>query len=226
MSIFMTLLIALKALNRNKMRTSLTMLGMIIGVGAVITMVALGNGAQAAIEDQIRGAGTNMIAIFPGNTQAGGVRLGDGSSARLMPADAEALRGLADVAYVSEGVQTRQQIIAANQNFNATVVGTSAGFGIVVAGPGHENFSRVTPGAGTAASGAKIKCKKSDSKKLSSKSSPPMRVIIAMPTASCAKPSTTPSRSWPRTIPTGCGTSPDRNCWKASGSSPSRNSGR
>jgi putative ABC transport system permease protein len=97
-------------------------------VGAVITMVALGNGAQAAIEDQIRGAGTNMIAIFPGNTQAGGVRLGDGSSARLMPADAESLRGLADVAYVSEGVQTRQQIIAANQNFNATVVGTSADY--------------------------------------------------------------------------------------------------
>ena len=66
MSIFMIFRIALKALSRNKLRTGLTMLGMIIGVAAVITMVALGSGAQAAIEDQIRGAGTNMITLFPG----------------------------------------------------------------------------------------------------------------------------------------------------------------
>ena len=59
-STVMTLRIALKALNRNKMRTILTMLGMIIGVGAVITMVALGRGAQSTIEDQVKAAGTNM----------------------------------------------------------------------------------------------------------------------------------------------------------------------
>ena len=75
MSIVMTLVIALKALNRNKMRTILTMLGMIIGVGAVITMVALGRGAQSTIEEQVKAAGTNMININAGNFSQGGVRL-------------------------------------------------------------------------------------------------------------------------------------------------------
>ncbi len=128
--------IALKALGRNKMRTSLTMLGMIIGVGAVITMVALGNGAQAAIEEQIRGAGTNMITIFPGNfTAVGGVRMGEGQSPRLMPADGVALRALPDVAYVTEAVNTRQQIIAGNQNWNASILGTGVDFPMVKSWP-------------------------------------------------------------------------------------------
>jgi macrolide transport system ATP-binding/permease protein len=74
----MTLRIALKALNRNKMRTMLTMLGMIIGVGAVITMVALGKGAQS-IEEQIKAAGTNMIMVNAGNFTSGGVRHGPGA---------------------------------------------------------------------------------------------------------------------------------------------------
>ncbi|NQW04785.1 MAG: ABC transporter permease [Acidobacteria bacterium] len=135
MSIVVTLLIALKALGRNKMRTALTMLGMIIGVGAVITMVALGNGAQAAIEEQIRGAGTNMIAVFPGSATAGGVRLGAGNSPRLLPADAQALRGLADVAYVAEGVQSSQQIIFGNENWRASVVGTNVDYLMVKSWP-------------------------------------------------------------------------------------------
>src|ERR671918_260257 len=67
MSIFMTLRIALKALNRNKMRTILTMLGMIIGVGAVITMVGLGTGARTTIEERVKSAGTNMIMVIAGN---------------------------------------------------------------------------------------------------------------------------------------------------------------
>src|SRR6185436_7493381 len=129
MTVIMTLRIALKALNRNKMRTSLTMLGMIIGVGAVITMVALGRGAQATIEDQIRGAGTNMVTVFPGNPMpTGGVRLGEGMSAKLMPADAAAIRGLPDVAYVAECVTARQQIIAGNQNTNSSIVGTNVDY--------------------------------------------------------------------------------------------------
>ena len=78
MSIFMTLRIAFKALNRNKMRTVLTMLGMIIGVGAVITMVALGSGAQATIEEQVKAAGTNVINVNAGNFTQGGVRQGHG----------------------------------------------------------------------------------------------------------------------------------------------------
>ena len=71
MSVFMTLRIALKALARNKMRTALTMLGMIIGVAAVIAMVALGSGAQAQIEEQIKQSGTNLIMVNAGNFSAG-----------------------------------------------------------------------------------------------------------------------------------------------------------
>ena len=76
MSVFMILRVALKALGRNKMRTALTMLGMIIGVAAVITMVALGTGAQTSIEAQIQSAGTNVIIVMAGNFSSGGVRQG------------------------------------------------------------------------------------------------------------------------------------------------------
>ena len=85
MSVLMTLLIALKALARNKMRTALTMLGMIIGVGAVITMVALGRGAQSTIEEQVKSAGTNLINVNAGNFMTGGVRQGQGMSTTLTP---------------------------------------------------------------------------------------------------------------------------------------------
>ena len=73
--------IALKALRVNKLRTALTMLGMIIGVGAVITMLAVGSGAQERVREQIRNLGTNLIIVFPGSTTAGGARLGAGSGA-------------------------------------------------------------------------------------------------------------------------------------------------
>ena len=105
MSIIMTLRIALKALNRNKMRTVLTMLGMIIGVGAVITMVALGRGAQATIEEQVKSAGTNVININAGNFTQGGVRQGQGMSSSLTAEDATALRAVPGVQYVSAGRQ-------------------------------------------------------------------------------------------------------------------------
>ena len=128
MSLFMTIRIALKALARNKMRTTLTMLGMIIGVAAVITMVALGNGAQASIADQIKGAGTNTVTIFPGSANMGGVQSGSGGSSKLVPADAESLRELSIVAYVAEGIQSRQQMVYGNQNWSSTVVGTNLDF--------------------------------------------------------------------------------------------------
>ena len=106
MSIVMTLVIALKALNRNKMRTILTMLGMIIGVGAVITMVALGRGAQSTIEEQVKAAGTNMININAGNFSQGGVRQGQGNSTTLVADDAVAMRELPGVQYVAAGVNS------------------------------------------------------------------------------------------------------------------------
>ena len=124
MSILMTLRIALKALNRNKMRTMLTMLGMIIGVGAVITMVAIGKGAQTTIEEQVKAAGTNMININAGNFSQGGVRQGQGMSNTLMPEDAEAIKQIPGVQYVAAETRTRGQVIAGNQNWSTGIQGT------------------------------------------------------------------------------------------------------
>ena len=121
----MVLRVAIKALGRNKMRTSLTMLGMIIGVAAVITMVALGRGAQSEIDAQVQSAGTNMIMVRAGNFRRGGVSMGMGQSPRLNARDVDALRERVPGAqYLAAGVRTRDQIIAANQNWNTTIQGT------------------------------------------------------------------------------------------------------
>src|SRR5881392_577663 len=101
MSFLMILRIAVKALNRNKMRTPLTLPGMIIGVAAVITMVALGTGAQTSIEAQIQSAGTNMIIVSAGNFSQGGVRQGQGNAATLIPEDASAISQLTEVQYTA-----------------------------------------------------------------------------------------------------------------------------
>jgi putative ABC transport system permease protein len=124
MSILMTLRIALKALSRNKMRTMLTMLGMIIGVGAVITMVALGKGAQSTIEAQVKAAGTNLITVMAGNFTQGGVRQGGGNATTLRVEDADAIRRLPGVQYVAAGVNSRAQLIAGNQNWSSQIQGT------------------------------------------------------------------------------------------------------
>ena len=124
MSILMTLRIALKALNRNKMRTILTMLGMIIGVGAVITMVALGTGARTTIEERVKSAGTNMIMVNAGNFSTGGVRMGQGNSTTMTPADAVAIKAIPGVQYAAAGANSRSQVIAGNQNWSTNVQGT------------------------------------------------------------------------------------------------------
>jgi putative ABC transport system permease protein len=136
MSILMTLRIAFKALGRNKMRTALTMLGMIIGVAAVIAMVALGTGAQAQIEEQIKTAGTNLITIFPGSADSvGGVRGGGGTGVRMMPEDALALRDLPSVQYVAESVNTRSQLIYGNVNWNTQIEGTNVDLPLIRSWP-------------------------------------------------------------------------------------------
>jgi putative ABC transport system permease protein len=117
---------AVRALRRSLMRTCLTALGLVIGVAAVITIVALGQGARASIEDQIEDAGTNLVVVSAGNWTSGGVRLGMGSSSTLIAEDAAALRRLPGVAYVSPGVRTRQQIIAGPQNWSANIEGVGA----------------------------------------------------------------------------------------------------
>jgi len=125
MSMLMTLRIAFKALGRNKLRTALTMLGMIIGVAAVICMVALGTGAQAQIEASIMSAGTNLITVTPGSTNTGGVRTGFGSSTKLTADDAQALRDLPEVMYVAESLSTRSQVIYGSQNWQTSIEGTN-----------------------------------------------------------------------------------------------------
>ena len=135
MSILMTLRIALKALNRNKMRTILTMLGMIIGVGAVITMVGLGTGARTTIEERVKSAGTNMIMVNAGNFSTGGVRMGQGNSTTLIPEDATAIRDIPGVQYVAAGANTRGQIIAGNQNWSTQVQGTDTDLPLIRSWP-------------------------------------------------------------------------------------------
>ena len=125
MSLLMTFRIAFKALARNKLRTALTMLGMIIGVAAVIAMVALGSGAQATVEAQIMNTGTNLITIMPGNFTMGAARGGGGTSTRLVEADAAAIRELASVAMVSEVANTRTQLIYGNMNWSTNIEGVS-----------------------------------------------------------------------------------------------------
>ncbi len=124
MRLLMTFRIAFKALNRNKMRTALTMLGMIIGVAAVIAMVALGRGASSSIETQIKSAGTNLINVYAGNFMTGGVRMGSGAANTLTVEDALSLRDLPGVQYVAPGVNTRSQVIAGNQNWQTRVNGS------------------------------------------------------------------------------------------------------
>ena len=132
MSLFMILRIGIKALGRNKMRTGLTMLGLIIGVAAVITMVALGSGAQQSIEDQITSAGTNMISVSAGNFSSGGVRHGWGSATTLSTNDAKAIREqVQGVQYVAAGVNVRAQVIYGNQNWSTRVQGTDVEFPLI-----------------------------------------------------------------------------------------------
>src|ERR671935_830209 len=131
MAVLMVVRIAFKALGRNKLRTALTMLGMIIGVSAVITMVALGSGAQASIDAQIQSAGTNTIIVMAGNFTQGGVRTGQGNASTLIPDDAAAIRQLPGVLYAAAGSNTRGQIVAGNQNWNTQVQGTDVDFPLI-----------------------------------------------------------------------------------------------
>jgi len=119
-------MIGFTALRRNRMRTVLTMLGMVIGVGAVITIAAIGTGAQEAIEERIESGGANMLVVLAGNRTIGGVRLGMGASSKLTAEDADAIRALPDVALVSPGLRLRSQVIANAQNWNTSIEGTGA----------------------------------------------------------------------------------------------------
>ena len=111
----------------NKTRSLLTMLGIIIGVGALIAMLAVGTGAQKAIEKQMSSLGTNLLAIMPGNRSQGGMSLGRGAVSRLTLEDAAALpKMIANVTRTDSNVQGQAQLVYAAQNYRSRVTGVTA----------------------------------------------------------------------------------------------------
>ena len=126
---FMTLRIALRALGRNKLRSFLTMLGIIIGVGAVIAMVAIGEGAKATIRSQIASLGTNVLIVLPGTTFQGGVRTGSGGVNTLVDNDAKAMmQELPSVAFASPALRRPEQVVAGNLNWSTLAQGVAPEF--------------------------------------------------------------------------------------------------
>jgi putative ABC transport system permease protein len=120
-------LVALRALRRNSMRSVLTALGIIIGVGAVITMVSIGNGAKAQVEASVASLGTNVVTVYPfSSTGAGGVRAGFGGAPTLTAEDAEAIAAeVEDVEGVSPFIQERAPVLANGLNWQTAIYGVS-----------------------------------------------------------------------------------------------------
>jgi putative ABC transport system permease protein len=124
MSVFDTMSLAVEALQRNLMRSVLTALGIIIGVAAVIVMMALGDGAQASIKERIQSVGANTITVTAGSANIGGVRLGQGAVTTLTADDAKAIAAeVPGVQFVSPGLNARTQIVAPAGNWATQVQG-------------------------------------------------------------------------------------------------------
>jgi putative ABC transport system permease protein len=121
-----TIRIALRALRRNKLRTGLTMLGIIIGVGAVVAMVGIGSGAKAQVEAQIASLGENVILIMTGSTTSSGIRTGFGMAGTLKIEDVDAiLREVQSITTASGEVRSTMQVAAGNQNWMTQILGES-----------------------------------------------------------------------------------------------------
>ena len=124
MTLWLTLETAVEALRRNVLRTLLTALGIIIGVAAVIVMMALGNGARDSIKARIESAGTNLIIVMPGSANVAGARTGQGARTTLTPADADAIaREVPGIAGISPGASTRAQVVSTTGNWSTQVQG-------------------------------------------------------------------------------------------------------
>jgi putative ABC transport system permease protein len=127
--LLLTVTTAFRVLGRNRLRAGLTVLGIVIGVAAVIAMISIGQGAKAAVRSQVASMGTNVIIILPGATTTGGVRGGQGSALNLMVADAQDLKKkiplLVDTGW---GKRDVMQIVYGNRNWNAPVNGISPGY--------------------------------------------------------------------------------------------------
>ena len=118
--------LAARALRRNKMRSLLTMLGVIIGVGSVIASVSITTGATKQVEDKVASLGQNVVTVFSGNFSSGGMKGGWGSAPTLTVKDALAIKNeVANVVAVSPEVRDREQILADGQNWNTQVIGES-----------------------------------------------------------------------------------------------------
>src|SRR2546422_8277544 len=115
--------VAFRALRRNKMRSVLTALGIIIGVGAVIAMVGIGNGAKAQIEAQIASMGQNVVLVWSGSMTRSGVHTGWGGAGTLTIDDAESIqREIPGVTVISPEIQSSAQIAAGNQNSSTPIL--------------------------------------------------------------------------------------------------------
>ncbi len=118
--------VAWQALRRNLSRSILTMLGIIIGVAAVITSMSIGAGAEAAVMKQIESLGANLIVVTPGSITSGGVRLGSGTRTSLTTSDAEAVAStIPGVAAAAPYSQTSAQVVAGGENWFTSVAGTT-----------------------------------------------------------------------------------------------------
>src|ERR1051325_4063751 len=127
--LLMAFRIALRALARNKLRSFLTMLGIIIGVGAVIAMVAIGEGAKKRVQEQIASLGTNLLVILPGAMNVGGARTGSGGRQTLVAGDAKAIMDeIPVVAGASPVVRQMQQVIVGDQNWSTSIQGVAPEF--------------------------------------------------------------------------------------------------
>jgi len=117
--------VAIRALAVNKLRSALTMLGIIIGVGAVIVMIAVGGGAQARVEEQIRSLGSNLLLILSGATTSGGVRMGFGSSPTISEDDAAAITREIPEALAAPALRGTAQLVWGNQNWSTVIFGVT-----------------------------------------------------------------------------------------------------
>ncbi|KEO84991.1 ABC transporter permease [Tumebacillus flagellatus] len=120
--------VSLRSVKSNKMRSFLTMLGIIIGVSAVIAMVSIGQGAQSSVTSQIQGLGSNLLIVTPGQASQGGVRLGAGSANSLTMADVDAIAKQDSVAGVAPDITKNEQVVFKNQNTSTSIEGTSADY--------------------------------------------------------------------------------------------------
>jgi putative ABC transport system permease protein len=123
--------IALRSLRANKMRSFLTMLGIIIGVASVITMIAVGAGAQTQVAEQIRSLGANVLMVIPGAARDGGARKESGSRHTLTESDARAIASLPQVQAAAPSIRGAQQIVRGAKNWNTTVNGTTADYFLI-----------------------------------------------------------------------------------------------